>query len=758
MSERVNGTSKKRKWIVRYDGSAPSGAPGAKERIAGSVGLLCPGINPVCARIIYDRCGGNPETVARFIRRDYGEGRSPFGLKDMDRAVERLERAIENRETCAIFGDYDVDGVTSVSVLYLYLRSRGMRVGYFIPTRADGYGMTREAIDVLAARGVSLIVTVDTGITANEEISYAASVGIDTVVTDHHECRPELPEAVAVVNPHRPDDTYPFKELAGVGVAYKLVAAMETERASARGADPEAAAEAVLGEYCDLIAIGTVADVMPIVDENRMITHRGIEKLRNDRRRGISALIEASQRGGNAREITASFISFTLAPRLNAAGRMGNAGRSVELLLAEDDLAAREMAVKLCEINRMRQIEENRIVEEAVEKLNSDLSYYDDRVIVLADDSWQQGVIGIVASRISEREGKPTALITFEGMPTPGIASPMDVGKGSGRSVKGMNLVAALASCEDILIRYGGHEQAAGLSVTRGNLPELRRRINEYAAEQFSSADPTVTLEADTELCAADITVGLAADINRYLEPCSSGNPQPVFILRDAVVQSVRQFSGGKHTKISVVSEGRRFTAIFYGRSESEVDFDPGDSVDLLFTLNINNYAGETTVQLILSDICYSRAVYRRRLAERARVRDILRGGSFTASELFLPDRDDFVSLYGIINDMIKGGRDAFSDRYIMRIIRSRLSGDKYINYVKYKLLLAIFAELDIFKIRQDCCVPDAESSEWCLPEDFVSVEKVYHNRKINLESSDILGRIRRQCDDGNFSRSAGTD
>ena len=223
-------------------------------------------------------------------------------------------------------------------------------------------------------------------------------------------------------------------------------------------------------------------------------------------------------------------------------------------------------------------------------------------------------------------------------------------------------------------------------------------------------------------------------------------------------MQSVRQFSGGKHTKISVVSEGRRFTAIFYGRSESEVDFDPGDSVDLLFTLNINNYAGETTVQLILSDICYSRAVYRRRLAERARVRDILRGGSFTASELFLPDRDDFVSLYGIINDMIKGGRDAFSDRYIMRIIRSRLSGDKYINYVKYKLLLAIFAELDIFKIRQDCCVPDAESSEWCLPEDFVSVEKVYHNRKINLESSDILGRIRRQCDDGNFSRSAGTD
>ena len=756
MSERVSGSFKKKKWILRNGSEAPSRTAGAEKSIAETVGSLCPGIDPVCAGIIFDRCGGDPERIGRFIRRDYLDGRDPFGLKDMDRAVARLEKAISGRETCAIFGDYDVDGVTSVSVLYLYLRSRGMRVGYFIPTRADGYGMTREAIDLLASRGVTLIVTVDTGITADEEIAYAASVGIDTVVTDHHECRPDLPEAVAVVNPHRPDDGYPFKELAGVGVAYKLVTAMEISRAVAAGGDPGAASEAVTDRYCDLVAIGTVADVMPIVDENRMITHRGIEKLKKDKRRGIAALIEASQRGSVQREMTASFISFTLAPRLNAAGRMGNAGRSVELLLAEDELEAREMAIKLCEINRMRQIEENRIVEEAIEKLTSDPSYFDDRVIVLADDSWQQGVIGIVASRISEKEGKPTALITFEGMMTPGMPSPSDVGKGSGRSVKGMNLVAALASCEDILVRYGGHEQAAGLSVTRGHLPALRRRINEYAAEQFSGVDSTVTLEADAELRASDITVALASDINRYLEPCSSGNPLPVFILRDAVVQSVRQFSGGKHTKITVQSDGRRFTAIFYGRSEADVDFDPGDCVDLLFSLNINNYAGETTVQLILSDIRYSGAVYRKRLADRARVRDILKGGSFTASEMFLPGREDFVNLYGIINDMIKGGRDAFSDRYIMKIIRSRLSGDDYINYVKYKLLLAIFAELDIFRIRQDCCVPDEDSSEWCLPEDFVSVEKVYHNRKINLESSGILGRIRRQCDDGNFSRTSG--
>jgi len=750
MSERISGPSKSKKWVFREEHRLSNGQ---RDYSRGEAGRLfekyCPGIDPVSAGIIYDRCGGDPVQIRKYIEKDYNDGRSPFLLKDMGTAVERLENAIEQGETCAIFGDYDVDGVTSVSVLYLYLRSRGLRVGYFIPTRDDGYGMSKDAIDSLAKSGVSLIITVDTGITANEEIEYAASVGIDTVVTDHHECRPELPGAVAVVNPHRPDDGYPFKELAGVGVAFKLVTALEMTRAVREGRDPSDAADAILAEFCDLIAIGTVADVMPIVDENRMIVAAGIEKLKVDQRKGITALIEASQRGGTARDMTASFISFTLAPRLNAAGRMGHASNSVELLLAEDEVSAREMAIHLCETNRNRQIEENTIVEEAIQKLNSDVSYYDDKIIVLDGDTWRQGVIGIVASRISEREAKPAILITFDGSPTPGIASPMDVGKGSGRSVKGMNLVAALASCEDLLVRYGGHEQAAGLSITRGNLPEFRRRLNLFAAEQFSGVDLTVTLEADAELKAQDITLSLCENINRYLEPCSSGNPLPVFVLRDAQVLSVRQFSGGKHTKITVTSDGRRFTAIFYGKSEADVDFDPGDIVDLMFTLNINRYNGETSVQLILSDICFSRNVYRRRLADRARVRAILDGAGFSSSEMYLPDREDFVNLYNIINDMIKGGRDAFSDRYIMRIIRSRLSGERTINYVKYKLLLAIFAELNIFKIRQDCCVTDAESSEWCLAEDYVAVEKVVHSRKVDLESSVILNKIRRQCDDG---------
>ncbi len=739
---------KKRKWTLKYENAA--GLPDAAKLFPEGFD-----IDPVCAGLIAGRCGYDRETVERYIGKESGSCHDPFLLDGMREAVDRINLAVARGEVAAIFGDYDVDGVTSVSILYLYLRSRGMKTGYFIPARSDGYGMNTEAVDRLKARGVSLIITVDTGITANEEIAYASSLGIDTVVTDHHECRPELPDAVAVVNPHRPGSGYPFTDLAGVGVAYKLITALEADRKAGPGREPDTAASAheVLLRFADLIAIGTVADVMQIRGENRMIVSRGIEMMKKNCRCGIAALIGASRRGVTERDITASFISFTLAPRLNAAGRMGNAGQAVELLLADDPLTARELAENLCEVNRQRQIEENRIVGEALEKLNTDISHFDDSVIVLDDDNWQQGVIGIVASIISERENKPAIMITFEGMQTPGIKSDYDVGKGSGRSVPGFNLVSALSACGDILERYGGHEQAAGLSVTRAGLPEFRRRLNEYAADRLSALDLTVNVEADEEILPEQITLKLAEDIYRYMEPCSAGNPVPTFILRDATVQSVRQFSGGRHTKFSVLCGGKRFVAIFYGKTALDIEFEPGDSVDMLFSLNINSYAGETSVQLILSDICYSRGVYKKRLYERKRAAEILAGAHFPASERYLPDRSDCVNLYNIISDMIKGGRDAFSDTYIMRVIRSRLQGDRSINYVKYKLLLAIFEEMGIFRIRQDCCVPDSESSEWCLPEDFVSVERVTHSRKVDLTVSPILRRITAQCEDDNFNR-----
>jgi len=738
-------SNQKKKWVIREPASPYSSADernAVVNRISAEFN-----IPKICSELISDRGFRTNEEVHSFIHNNFITGRDSFLLQDMDKAVERINKAINNPdEVVAIFGDYDVDGVTSVSVLYLYLTSKGVKTGYYIPKRSDGYGMNKEAIDKLKSHGVSLIITVDTGITALDEIAYAASVGIDTVVTDHHECRPELPAAVAVVNPHRPDCRYPFKELAGVGVVYKLITALEIYNARAEGKDEYEAERGILLKYADLVAIGTVADVMPIIDENRMIVSFGLKMLSGSRRQGINALIEASAKKIDG-PITASFISFTIAPRLNAAGRMDNAAIAVELLLSNNEADARKIALKLCEINQQRQIEENRIATEAIEKLESDGSFHDDRVIILDSDDWMHGVIGIVASRITEKYSKPSILITFDGATTPGIKSPLDEGKGSGRSVRGINLFSALSSCENMLIRYGGHELAAGLSVRRKDIPELRERLNEYATEHLDTADLIPTLDADMEVTPDMITLELADDITRILEPCSIGNPLPVFIMRDVILTSIRPISSGKHSKLTVKKDGYRFQAIFYGASVSELNFEVGDSLDMLFTVSSNTYAGETTVQLLLSDICYSESVFKQRLDDRQKVRDILSGAKFSLSDGYLPERDDFVTFYGIINDFIKSGKDSFSDRLMMtKLHNEKLDGQGGIGYVKYKLLLAIFSEMDIFKIRQDACVTDEDSSEWQLPQDYVSVQRVFHPRKVDLEASKILSNLRIQC------------
>ncbi len=744
----MNSNEKKKRWVLR-EPAFPDADRAEREKITGRIAAQ---FNiPTClAELMFDRGCGSVEAAAAFIHNNYISGRDPFLLTDMDRAVARIKRAIgDSREKVAIFGDYDVDGVTSVSALYLYLVSRGVHAGYYIPMRADGYGMSRESVDRLAERGVTLIITVDTGTTSIEEIEYAASLGIDTVVTDHHECRPELPPAVAIVNPHRPGDTYPFRELAGVGVTYKLISALEMDRADAEGRDRFEAERAVLLKYADLVAIGTVADVMPVVDENRMLVSFGLKKIQSSPRKGIAALIEASSRKKEqSRDITASFIGFTIAPRLNAAGRMDNASLAVELLLSESDDEASEIAAQLCEINLSRQMEENRIASEAIARIQEDESFFDDSVIVLDDDKWRQGVIGIVASRLTEKYAKPTILVTFEGMRTPGLPSPLDVGKGSGRSVKGMNLVSALSYCDGLLLRYGGHELAAGLSVTRGNLPEFRRRLNEYARSQFGDLDFTVTYEADMEISASQITLDLAENIKKLMEPCGTGNPPPVFILRDARVVSLRPISDGKHTKILVEKDGLRFQAIFFGMSPASLNYDQDDSVDLLFTLSVNRYMGETSAQLILQDMSFSTRFFRQRVEDRRKVAELMAGAVFSQSDRYLPDRTDFVNFYGVVNDLIRGGRDSFSDQYFLFLMNRRFPADRKINYVKYKLLLAIFAELDLLKVSQYPCVPDSQASEWALPQDYVSVVRVSHPVKVDLESSVLLRNLRAQCGD----------
>ncbi len=708
------------------------------------------------AELILQRSGNSEEGADAYINRDIGEQSDPRLLNDMDKAVERILSSVRNgNDIIAIYGDYDVDGVTSVSMLYLYLTSLGLKVGYYIPSRNDeGYGVNRSAINKLYSRGVTLIITVDTGITAIDEVEYAKSLGIDMIITDHHECRPELPNALAVINPHRHDSKYPFSELAGVGVAYKLVCGVELARCKETGRTEFDAQRKVLLEYGDLVAIGTIADVMPIVDENRMIVSIGLKIIEARPRLGIAALIEASSNktsyNAQKRDITSTFIGFTIAPRLNAAGRMGNAAVAVELLLAEDKDTAMQIANELCETNRLRQSEENKIVDAALEKIDDewDIHLKNGGVIVLADDEWQQGVIGIVASRITERFGMPAILITFEGsVPLGCDESHVDLGKGSGRSVKGFNLVNALSECSELLEKYGGHELAAGLSLRRGNLDKFRDKLNEYARPILNNLERIQVLEADRELDASEATLDFAQEITQLIEPCGPMNPTPTFIMSDVKITSLRGIGAGKHLKFTFEKDGRAFTGLFFGVAESETPFKFGDLVDIMFTVGINRFNGNTELQLILNDMRYADSLYNTRRAERNALFDVLNGKHFSISDSYLPSRRDFVVLYRFLDKYAGKERVSITDTTAQRLFADALPPEDVPNFVKYRLMLEVFNELDIFKVKYSPLVSDENGDRWLLPEDICSIERGDAS-KVELDSSTLLIKLREQMTD----------
>lgn len=713
-------------------------------------------LSRAASEMIAVRCGNTVEGAHNFVNKDTCEQRDPFMLKDMNKAVQRILQAISNpNEVVAIYGDYDVDGVTSVSMMYLYLTSLGLRAGYYIPSRSDeGYGVNRAAIKKLHSKGVTLIITVDTGITAIDEVEYAKSLGIDIIVTDHHECRPELPDAVAVIDPHRSDDTYPFKDFAGVGVAYKLICAVELARCSVTGMTEYEAQRKALLTYGDLVAIGTIADVMPICDENRMIVSLGLKIIEARPRYGIAALIEASSNKTSAaaakKDITSTFIGFTIAPRLNAAGRMSNAAIAVELLLADDPDNAKIIAEELCETNRLRQAEENKIVDGALEKIeeNWNLHIKEGGVIVLDDNEWQQGVIGIVASRITERYGMPSILITFDGsVPHLCDESPVDIGKGSGRSVEGFNLVTALSECSDLLEKYGGHELAAGLSVRRGNLEAFREKLNNYARPILNNLERVQVLEADKVLSPKDVTLSFAREINQHIEPCGPQNPTPVFILNDLTVTSVRGIGAGKHLKFTFEKEGYSFTGLLFGVAESQNSFNVGNKVDILFTVGVNTFNGRTDLQLILSDIRHAEDVYTKRVAERAKLFSLLSGEQFTSADGYLPERQDFVALYRLILHLLTDVRLSITDTSAAKLFAEKFPPENVPNFVKYRIMLEVFNELDIFKVEYLPIISDKNADRWNLPED-ISVITRGKAEKVNLEDSKILKALREQMRD----------
>ena len=637
--------------------------------------------SPLLAAVLCVRGFDTPEKARRFLDVDGTLLGDPLLLEDMNNAVMRLQRAIDAHETVAVYGDYDVDGITSSCMLTDYLRSRGLTCELYIPDRlGEGYGVNIAAIEDLRRRGVTLIVTVDCGVTTVEEAAFASSIGVDMIITDHHECRDALPDAIAVVDPKRPDCNYPSHDLAGVGVAFKLLCALEGSAAP------------ILDRYADLVAVGTIADVMPLVGENRYIVKCGLEKLERAPRPGLRALID--EVGLGKKRITATNIGFSLAPRLNASGRLGQVGSAVRLLLSRSPQEATGFAADLCQLNRDRQDLEAEIWEQAQELLGDAVP---DAPIVLAREAWHQGVIGIAASRLAEAYNVPAIMICLDG----------DRGKGSCRSCGDFNLFTALSECAEYLEGFGGHALAAGLTIRRENIDAFRAAFTEYyrahAAECISTLDIDLCVDAPGLL-----TMQCVEDLDR-IEPCGSGNPRPRLCLLGAMLTELTPIGGGRHLRLRLEQFGEQYEAVFFHQTAEALGVRVGDCVDAAFFPQINEFRQRRSVQLLISDI---------RLHDAAAAEAIL-AGSYPAEAQPLP-REAFECLWYALK--AKGG--AFSDapgRFCAALCPA-------LDETTLCLCLKVFEDTGHLAVSAaDGCV-----SVRCL------------NSTIKLEASPLLARLRR--------------
>ena len=548
----------------------------------------------------------------------------PMLLTDMDKACARILEAIDKEQTIVVYGDYDVDGVTATALLYQHLKGMGASVKCMLPSReGDGYGLSKNAIQSIHDKGCQLIVTVDNGISALEEAEFAASLGVDLIVTDHHLPHDALPKAVAVVDPRRADDHSPFKGLCGAGVAFKLCAALD-------GCPPEE-----MLDYCgDLAAVGTVADVMPLTGENRTLVKAGLKLLQQTDRPGISALLE--EVGLEGKPITAENVSYAIAPRINAAGRMDNAVTALQLVLCEDEERAAELAHKLNEINVARQETEQEIVKAAQEQLDAEPAILEDRVILIWGRDWHPGVIGIVASRLVEKTGRPVIVVSVD---------EHGEGKGSGRSVQGFNLHECIASCEDILLRFGGHAMAAGLSVREENLPELRRRLNEWAARECAVLF-TPPLECDLSIHLDRITVESVRRLEQ-LAPYGAENPTPVFVLEKAVIDGIFSVSEGKHCRLRLRQGNASIYAVWFGMPPEQLPYAMGDVVDA--AVNLSVYESLRGAQLSGRILELHPAGFGNAAAEQTALVQALRRGTPLSAEQkarIAPERSDIITVY----------------------------------------------------------------------------------------------------------------
>ena len=540
------------------------------------------GLPPAMAVILMNRGIKTEKAASSYMRKSLEDIHNPFMLDGMEEAVERILSALEKNEKIVIYGDYDVDGITSTATVYKFLKSQGADVSYYIPDRfSEGYGINILAINKIARSGAKLMITVDCGITAVGEVEFAKTQGLDIIITDHHSCHEEIPKAVAAINPKRTDSSYPFPHLAGVGVAFKLILALAIKLGMNT--------REVFMEYVDMVALGTIADVVPLVDENRVIADKGINAIENTKNKGMKALLNIAGAGGKSVDVNS--VAFFASPRLNAAGRLENASLSVELMTCNDDERAKEIAEHLDELNSKRKEIEQKIFEEAYKQAEE--MPRDTLVYVLSGKGWNHGVIGIVASRISEAFYRPCILISVEN----------GKGKGSGRSVPEMNLFDALSDSEELLTAFGGHSQAAGLSIAEECIPEFTKRINDFAKKNVDVASLVPKLYIDCNLGSASVTMQ-AAKMIEALAPFGEGNEVPVFSMMGLKVMSVQSMGADKkHLRLRLSDKNNIFNTVGFGMGEFEEKLSVGMTVNIAFNMNINTYQGSENLQLILKDI-----------------------------------------------------------------------------------------------------------------------------------------------------------
>lgn len=603
---------------------------------------------------------------AAHLREFLGEGEplsDPFLLKDMDKAAARITRAVDNMEKIAVYGDYDADGVTSTAMLYSYLETRGADVIFYIPQReGEGYGMNIGAVEYLKEQGVSLIVTVDNGISSVQEVARANELGIDVVVTDHHRPQEILPDAVAVVDAYRPDDTSPYKHFSGVGIAFKLLMALE---------DGAGDVEDLLEAYSDLAAIGTIGDIVPLTGENRTLIRAGLERLSQSDRPGVQALLENAGIAGKA--LTSTNVAFTLVPRINATGRMGAPERAVRLLISGYEEEAEVLSEEICADNEERRRVEAEIAEAAFVDIEAK-GYMKDRVVVVDGENWHHGVIGIVASRVTERCGKPCMI----------ISRGETEAKGSGRSIEGFSLFEAICACGDLLIKFGGHPMAAGITLKPENIEAFRKRINQYAAEHFPQM-PTQTVTLDCKLNPAALSVSMAQSLTQ-LEPFGNGNPQPVFGLFNMELSNVTPVGGGGHLRLTLEKNGAVITAMRFNTKPEELPYHIGDKIDLAVRLEAREFRGQPSLTVIVRDMKFAAFNTEKNIASLASFEKWQRGEVLSAEDKnrLYPDRACLAAIYRALRTV--NGKETDQVRFVSQFGKDMTLG-------LFKTALLVFEE-----------------------------------------------------------------